>query len=428
MPFDKIKVDILARVEGEGALNIEMDGRNVRTLELRIFEPPRFFQGILVGREMREVPDITARICGICPVAYQMSSLHALEAALGVTVHPSVRALRRLFYLAEWIESHTLHIYLLSAPDFLGYESGIALAQDHPDVIKRGLRLKKLGNRLMALIGGREVHPISATVGGFYKRFLPADLTPMLEELAWAKEAALDTVAWVAGFAWPDFEGPSIFMAVSHPKEYGLIEGDIITSSGLSFPPSRFKEFVVETQVPYSNALHAELAAQGPYMVGPLARVNLNFDRLSPDAQAAARNSGVAFPTRNTFAGIVARAVEVVHAVDEITAIIRSYEPPEEPLVAVTPAAGTGAAATEAPRGLLWHQYTLDPQGIVLAADIVPPTSQNQRQIEQDLLSYLPRILDQSEDQATLECERIIRSYDPCISCATHFLKMRVAR
>ncbi len=423
-----IKVDTLARVEGEGALYIKLKGGAVSEVRLKIFEPPRFFEAFLEGRDFQEVPDITARICGICPVAYQMSSVHAMEDLLGVRVEGPLRELRRLLYCAEWIESHALHIYMLHAPDFLGYDDALKMAKDHPGVVERGLRLKRAGNDLLAFVGGREIHPINVRVGGFYKVFEKRDFAALIEEFKWAREAALETLRWAAGFEFPEFEQDYEFVALRHESEYPLNEGRIVSSRGLNIPPGEFPRHFQETHVEHSNALHCVLKERGAYFVGPLARCHLNFDRLTPLARQAAQEAGFGPECKNPFKSILARSVEVLYACDEALRIMQNYERPERPFLAVEPRAGTGHSATEAPRGILYHRYTLDDAGQVTAACIVPPTSQNQKTIEDDLWHFIPQHIDLPEEELTGRCEQAIRNYDPCISCATHFLKLQIEK
>jgi len=423
-----IKVKYLARVEGEGALNIRIKDEAVSRVELRIFEPPRFFEAFLKGRNFTEAPDITCRICGICPVAYQMSAVHAMEQALGVTVDGPIRALRRLLYCGEWIESHGLHIFMLHAPDFLGYQDAIQMAQDHPDTVKMGLQLKKVGNEIVSTLGGREIHPINVRVGGFYKVPHKKDLMPLAEKLKWAREAAVKAVRWVGGFTFPEFERDYEFVALRHGQEYPFNEGWVVSNKGLDIPVQDYEGHFVEEHVAYSHALHSTLKARGAYFAGPLARYNLNFDRLTPLAQEAAREAGLGPVCRNPFQSIIVRAVETLYAVEEALAIIEAYEKPERPAVPVSPRAAVGCAATEAPRGLLYHRYRLDAAGVIQEAKIVPPTSQNQKIIEDDLYHFVASRLALPEEQLTWQCEQMVRNYDPCISCATHFLKVKLER
>ena len=423
-----IKVDYLARVEGEGAMHVTVEGGRVSRCELRIFEPPRFFEAFLRGREYAEAPDITARICGICPIAYQMSAVHAMEDIFGVSVDGPLRALRRLIYCGEWIESHVLHIYMLHAPDFLGYESAIEMARDHPELVRQGLRLKKIGNDLMTLVGGREIHPINVRVGGFYRLPRRRELDTLRADLEWGVTAAEDTVRWAAGLAFPDFEQDYEFVALRHPHEYPFNEGRLVSSAGLDIPINAFDEHFEEIHVAHSTSLHARLRARGNYFVGPLARYNLNFDRLSPRVQAAARAAGVAGGCRNPFQSIVVRALEVLHAYEEALAIIDAYVEPDAPVVDYEVRAGTGHGCTEAPRGICYHRYTVGADGLISDAVIVPPTSQNQPTIENDLRGFVERHLDEDDERLQWLCEQAIRNYDPCISCSCHFLNLTVER
>ncbi|HEX6508812.1 MAG TPA: Ni/Fe hydrogenase subunit alpha [Chloroflexota bacterium] len=421
-----VKVDLLSRVEGEGALHVKIKDGQVTDASLNIFEPARFFEALLRGRTFTEAPDITARICGICPVAYQMSSVHAMERACGVSVGGQLRELRRLLYCGEWIESHALHIYMLHAPDFLGYPDSIRLAGAYPDVVKRGLQLKKVGNEIMTLLGGREIHPINVRVGGFYKVPSKAELEPLAERLRWAREAALETVRWVATFPFPDYERDYQFVALHHPEEYALNEGRIVSSEGLDIEVDQYEDFFREEHVERSTALHSTLNGGDVYFVGPMARYSLNFDQLSPLAQNAAHEAGLGRSCRNPFQSIIVRAVETLYACDEALRIIEQYVMPESPYVAVPARAAVGRAASEAPRGLLFHRYTTDSAGDILDAKIVPPTSQNQETMERDLREVVSESIDLPRDALTLLCERAIRNYDPCISCSTHVLRLEL--
>lgn len=421
-----IKVNNLARVEGEGALYVTVRDQRVTNVQLRIFEPPRFFEAFLRGRAYHEAADITARICGICPVAYQMSAVHAMEDACGVTVSGPLRDLRRLLYCGEWIESHALHVYMLHAPDFLGYADAIRMARDFPEAVQRGLQLKKAGNEIVALLGGREVHPINVRLGGFYKVPTRQALAPLAERLQWARDAALETVRWVATLPFPAFEQEYEFVALRHQDEYPFNAGRLVSTAGLDIAVQDYEAHFVEEHVAHSNALQAALRARGAYFVGPLARYNLNFDKLSPLVQEAARQAGLGPVCRNPFQSIIVRSLEILYACDEALRIIACYEMPESPAVAVLPRAATGYACTEAPRGLLYHRYQIDEAGLILDATIVPPTSQNQKIIERDLYHFVAQSLALPQEQLTWQCEQAIRNYDPCISCATHFLRLHL--
>ncbi|HEY6270474.1 MAG TPA: Ni/Fe hydrogenase subunit alpha [Terriglobales bacterium] len=423
-----VKVDYLARVEGEGGLYVKIRDGSVTDVKLKIFEPPRFFEAFLRGRDYRETPDITARICGICPVAYQMSAVHAMEYALGVKVEGQLRALRRLLYCGEWIESHTLHIYMLHAPDFLGYPDAIQMAKDHSAAVQRGLQLKKAGNEIVSLLGGREIHPINVRVGGFYKTPSKRELMALAERLKWARDAALETVRWVAGFSFPDFRVDYLLVALRHPSEYPFNEGHIVSNRGLDISVKSYEDYFVEEHVEYSSALHSFLKGQEAYLAGPLARFNLNFDRLPAPVQQAAREAGLNETCRNPFQSIIVRSVEVLYACEEALRIISEYEEPESAAVEAPVRAGTGFGCTEAPRGLLYHRYRIDEDGTILDAKIVPPTSQNQKSIEADLRRFVSQHIDLPDDAMQWQCEQAVRNYDPCISCSTHFLKLTADR
>jgi coenzyme F420-reducing hydrogenase alpha subunit len=423
-----IQVDYLARVEGEGGLRVQLKDGQVQDVQLRIFEPPRLFEAFLEGRHYTETPDITARICGICPIAYQMSSVHALESILGITVDPEVRALRRLFYCGEWIESHALHVYMLHAPDFLGYQDAILMAKDHRGLVEQGLRLKKIGNRVVTVMGGREIHPISAAVGGFYRVPSKRELCALVEDLQWALDASIATTRAVAGFPFPDFEQDYEFVSLSHPGEYPLNEGRVVSNRGVDIDVAEFGDHFVEQHVRHSNALQSRSKDRGSYLVGPLARFNLNYDKLPEVARQVASECGLSLPCLNPFKSIVARGVELIFACHEALRIIEGYEPPPAPRVEAPVQAGIGHAATEAPRGLLYHRYEIDSRGLITKARIVPPTAQNLKRMEDDLWHFVPQLNDRTAEEVTWQCEQAVRNYDPCISCATHFLKIKIER
>jgi coenzyme F420-reducing hydrogenase alpha subunit len=423
-----IRTDYLARVEGEGAMKVVLDGDRVEHVELRIFEPPRFFEALLRGRSFLEAPDVTARICGICPVAYQTSAVNALESVCGVEVPEPIRMLRRLLYCGEWIESHALHVYMLHAPDFLGYTGAVELARDAPAEVERGLALKRTGNDVMTLVGGREIHPINVRVGGFYRAPTRRELRTLVEPLERAREAALETVRWTAGFEFPERAVECELVALVHAEDYAIERGRIHSDAGLDIAPGEYDEHFEEEHVERSNALHSRLRERGTYLCGPLARYSLGFDRLSPLAREAARDAGLDATCRDAFRSIVVRSIELVEACEESLRLIEAYEEPDAPAVPVEPVAGTGYGVSEAPRGLLYHRYRIDADGTILDAKIVPPTSQNQRAIEDDLRAVVGQNAGLDDEPLRTLCEQTIRNYDPCISCATHFLALEVER
>ncbi len=420
-----LSVDTLARVEGEGGMHVHVHDGEVLDVFLRIFEPPRFFEGFLRGRGHTEPPDITARICGICPVAYQMSACLAIEDASGVVVPDEIRLLRRLLYCGEWIESHALHIFFLHAPDLLGYDGAIEMARDHRGLVESALRMKRAGNELMTVVGGRSVHPVNVRVGGFHRLPRRDELLAMRPALVAAREEALAAMPLVSSFEFPEFEQPYLYLALDSENGYPLESGNLVTSAGLRAPVSEFSDHVVESHVAHSNALHAAFDGQ-PYVVGPLARYSLNSSALSPLAREAAESVGLGPTCRNPFRSIIVRTVELIHALDEAIAIIDGWHGAPVAAVEVPAAAGVGHGATEAPRGVLYHRYAFDESGTILEAEIVPPTAQNQPAIEADLRSFVQDHLDLPHDELTRQCEVAIRTYDPCISCATHFLDLDV--
>lgn len=409
-------------------MTVKIKDGQVKDVQLRIYEPPRFFEAFLRGRDFREAPDITSRICGICPIAYLMGACHAMESALGVKVEGPLRDLRRLIYCGEWIESHALHVYLLHAPDFLGYESAIHMSKDHADLVAQGLKLKKVGNDILALIGGREIHPVNLRVGGFYKVPSRRDLAPLAENLKWAVEAAEATVRFTGTLPFPDFQRTYEYVSLRHPTEYPIEEGRLASSQGLDIAIPEYERNFEEEHVQHSNALHSKLKERGSYFVGPSARYNLNFDRLTPRCREEAKKAGIGATCNNPFQSIVIRAVETLYACEEALRIIGQYEMPDSPSVPIEPKAGTGFGCTEAPRGICYHRYRIDEKGTIADAKIVPPTSQNQKVIEEDLRSFVTRHIELPDDKLRWQCEQAIRNYDPCISCATHFLTLTVER
>ena len=423
-----IKVDYLARVEGEGSLYIKIRNDRVSDVKLKIFEPPRFFEAFLQGRQYSEVPDITARICGICPVAYQMSSVHAIEQAFGVEVEGQLREMRRLLYCGEWIESHALHVYMLHAPDFLGYQDAIQMAQDHPEIVTNGLQLKKAGNDIVNLIGGREIHPINVKVGGFYKLPSKSDMVKLGEQLRNVRDIAFEMVRFTASLPFPEFEQDYEFVALRHPDEYPFSEGRLVSNRGLDIPIAEYETYFAEEHVEHSTALHSVIRERGAYFVGPMARYNLNFDRLPATIQDLADEVGLGPECRNPFKSIIIRSLETLYAVDEALRIIDAYEKPGPPSIKIEPSAGTGSGCTEAPRGILYHRYQVADDGNVVNALIVPPTSQNQKVIEDDLWHYAEMAIDLPDDKLTWQCEQAVRNYDPCISCSVHFLNLELDR
>jgi len=425
-----IQVGALARVEGEGALHLVVEGGGVSELRLEIYEPPRFFEALAAGRRGDELPDLVTRICGICPVAYQMSVVHALEAAWGVTVHPGVRALRRLYYAGEWIESHLLHMIFLAAPDFLGLDDGIQIAQLHRAEVERALGLRKLGNRILILLGGRSVNPVGVRVGGFHRVPSRGELRELREELRGALREAGSLLRWFAALPVPSRPQDIELVSLRHADEYPMNEGRVVSSRGLDVAADAFEDAFEEVQVPHSTALQCRRRDGARYLVGPLARVTLNAERLSPAAAAARQELAHRFERPDPASSVFARGIEVIEAIETAIAAIDDCGSisASDAAPAFGPRTAVGRAATEAPRGTLFVAVETDGEGLVQRLRIVPPTSQNQGQIEEDLRALVPSLLPLSDDRMRRACEAAIRDYDPCISCATHFLTLEVER
>lgn len=420
-----IHVDYLARVEGEGSLFIKTKGNEVEDVKLKIFEPPRFFEALLRGRELFDAPDITARICGICPVAYQMSAVYAMENALGIAPPEYLHQLRRLLYCGEWIESHTLHVYMLHAPDFLGYLDAIQMAKKYQETVKSGLNIKKAGNAIIRLLGGREIHPINVKVGGFYELPQKSALLKLVDPLKKARDEALETVRWVSKFDFPSLERAYECVSLTHPDEYPMARGAIASTSGLRIKAEEYDNTFEEIHVPHSTALYAKIKGKGAYFVGPMARYNLNHEKFSPIVKEMIKEIGFEKKCTNPFRSIIIRSLEILHACDEALRIIEAYDAEKLPAAVEIPKrSATGYAATEAPRGLLYHRYRINDQGIIEDAKITPPTSQNQKVIEEDLFDFVTHHLSLSDEELQWRCEQAIRNYDPCISCSAHFLKL----
>jgi sulfhydrogenase subunit alpha len=424
-----VEVPVIARVEGEGALHITAEDGEILDLRLEIYEPPRFFEAFLQGRNYAEVPDIVPRICGICPVAYQMSAIHGLEQLFGVQVPAGTHELRRLLYCGEWIESHILHIFLLAAPDFMGMHSAIEMAKEHPELVKKVLDIKRVGNDIMEKVGGREIHPVSPRVGGFSRAARKRELAPLLPRLEWALEQMPGIADFVASLPSPSLPRDVELVSMVHPNEFPMNEGSMASTIGRRWEFSEYESVTQEIHVEHSNALHSVMTdTQTPYHTGPLARVNLNADLLTPVAKDLMTRTGLRLPEGDPFFSMAARLVESTLAIEEAIRIISSYVPPEPPMAEVVPKAGRAMWATEAPRGTLYHRYDVAEDGTILEAKIVPPTSQNLRHMEEDLRNFVPGVLDRSDEELTRLCEMVVRNYDPCISCATHFLTLDIER
>ena len=424
----QLRVPLLSRVAGQGALDLDIEGERVTAVRLRLLDPPRLFERLLEGYGYDQVTDAAARICGLCPVAYQLTAVQAFERLFGLEPSPWVRAMRRVLSCGEWLQSHALHIHLLAAPDFLGVDDALGMTAGHAAALQRGLRLHALGTDVVRLFGGRAIHPVGVRVGGFHRAPAVAEVAALADRLADAIPAAEELVRWTASFDFPTDEQPFTSVALGHPHEYAIGAGRIQSGDGLDVAVGGFEDQVEVFQVPHSTAQHVRLDGR-PYLVGPLARLNLNFRELPPAVRVLLDTLPTPVPSHNMFHSVVARAVEVLLAVREAHRLLADYEPPAEAAAPVRPVAGNAVAATEAPRGLLWMRLEVDSGGVVRHARILPPTAQNQERCEEDLRNGLERFgAGRGDDELRRHAERVIRNYDPCIACAAHFLRLRVVR
>ncbi|UAA40591.1 nickel-dependent hydrogenase large subunit [Paraneptunicella aestuarii] len=420
-----LKVPFVTRLEGEGALELTTKGNDIDKLHLKIFEPPRLFESFLQGKSYKDVPDLSARICGICPMAYQLTSIQAMETLFGVQLPEHIIRLRRLMNLGEWLQSHALHIHFLAAPDIYGFDSALQMAGEYPEFLQRGMLIQEAGNSLMTLLGGRSVHPVGLQVGGFTKLPNAEKWLHCLTLVEHALPAAKQLVKWSSELELPDYSHDFLCVSLKGEKAFPINSGDIQISNGLVITPAQYPEHFKEHQTRHSTAFYSLLDGHD-YLVGPLARMNNSFHLLHEDVKQVAKEYGLKFPNQNMHTSIQARALECFSALHESLGILQQGLPEGEANVAYDIKAGECHFCTEAPRGLIYHYYDLDDEGKVLKCSIIPPTSQNQARIEKDLHFSVKQFgLDKSDKELKYFCERIIRNYDPCISCSTHFLDFK---
>lgn len=427
MSSRKANVCYVARVEGQGSINVEVGrGGHVKKSQFAIFEPMRFFEAFLRGRKFYEVHELASRICGICPIAHQMTALRAVENAFGIEVSGQTRELRTLLALSGWIQSHCLSVFMLTAPDYLGFDGAISMAAQHRDIVEVALRTKRLGNDMGEIVGGRAIHPISAVVGGFTRIPTEEELKPLLSRLQRARKEVMGTVGTIAGFDYPAIDRDSELVAISTKDEYAVNQGRLASNLGLDASEAEYRSRILEKQVPYSNAKQSFVAGRGSFMVGPLARVVLNHDQLTAGARKAMKDIELDLQSSDPFMNIKARVVEIVHAIEESIEIIKRLrlDVAEQPARGRTGVPCVGAALTEAPRGLLYHKYAFDKSGVVTAADIVPPTAHNSAHVEDSLKAFSPKVVEEGGN-LSLQCEMLVRAYDPCISCSVHAMILR---
>ena len=424
----EIRVHQLARVEGEGGVWVKVKDGKIDYVEVNIFEPPRFFEAFLRGRSYLEAPDLTARICGICPLAYVMAASRAMEKILGIQVPDEINVLRKIAFHGEWIESHVLHFAFLHAPDFLGYPSALDMAREHPDFVKDAMAVRSWGNMAIEILGGRPVHPVGFRVGGLHRKIRKEELEPLSRSLDEIRGKGEKLLEFVLDLPIPEIEYDMVVMSLKGDKEYPILEGAVANNLGWKFPEDELKGNIETEQKIYSNALHYRLRNGRAYITGPIARFNLNYDLISPEVKDILEGAGCKPPLKNTYQSIIARAAETLHSILEIGRLVEEYSEPVQPYIEAPVKAGEAAAVVEAPRGMLYHHYRIDEAGKIVYADIIPPTAQNYAAMEEDILKVGDLILKEPQEKAQQIVETTIRNYDPCISCSVHAIRLKVIR
>jgi len=421
-----VNVDHVTRVEGHGNIVVNVKEGKIEECKWEVVEAPRFFEAFVRGRRYLEIAHITSRICGICSIGHTLASLQATEAALGVKISEQTRLLRRILIQGENLQSHVLHAYFLAAPDFVGAPSVFPLVKTHPEVVVRALRMKKLANDLCDVFGGRTVHPITPTVNGFTKLPEIKEVKDIRKQLVDASPDLEATLALFKTLKIPAFERETEYISLKSKEEYALYDGVIASTDAGTTPVANYRNWTNEYLVPHSTAKYAK-NVRDSYMVGALARFNNNHDQLSPRAKKAAAELGLKTPCYNPFMNTVAQVVEVVHAVDESIRLIDEVldKGLKEEDRRILLKAGRGVGAVDVPRGILFHDYTYDKNGICTEANCIIPTNQNHANIQKDMEALLPQILNQPPEEIRLKLEMLVRAYDPCISCSTHLLKVK---
>ncbi len=422
-----INVKTISRVEGHGDLVLDVKNKKIEKLMFKIPESPRFFEAMLVGRKYDEPSHITSRICGICSVAHTCASLKATEKALDIKLSEQTIKLRKLMFHHECVQSNALHVYYLAAPDLFGVGSVFPLVKTHPEVVNIALRIKKMANDMVRIVGGRAIHPIRTVVGGFTK-------IPTMEEMLTMKkmlkacypdlEASKEVFKTVK---LPDFERETEYISISNAAEYALYDGSIKSTDGWEIDDQEYLDRINEKVVKHSTGKHC-WSSRDAYLVGALARFNNNYDKLSDNAKNYAEELGLKVPCYNPFMNNIAQFVEIIHSVDDsirlIDEMMEDGLDEDKAMADISIKAGRGVGVIEAPRGLLIHDYTYNNKGRVEKANLIIPTNQNYANVEKDMEAMVPTIIDKSEDEIRLACEMLIRAYDPCISCSTHFINI----
>lgn len=414
----------ITKVEGHANLDVEMDSGKVKKCELQIYEGQRFFESMLLGRDYSQVPLIVSRICGLCNVSHLNTSMKAVEKAFGIEVSEQTETLRQLATNGEFIKSHALHLFFLVLPDFLGRESVLDFGKEEQKFLLHGIALKKAGTEMVRLLGGRIYQTVSIRPGGFTKWPDEKQLRQCLRLLEKERHLAIEAIRLFASFrdSFP-FQRKTEYLALTD-ENYSFVKGAIQSSTGLAVKDEEMTTHVHERILPYSSAKQASLGGQD-FRVGALARINLNQKALEPAALDLVQELGLKFPSHRVFDNNLAQAIELLHLFDSSIRILKDFKLQKESAQQIRPCDSTGIGVTEAPRGTLYHEYKFDSKGIVQRANIIVPTNQNAHTIESDLAEFIPSLLDLPQEKANLEIEKLVRAYDPCISCATHFLKVK---
>jgi sulfhydrogenase subunit alpha len=424
----KIDMNYITKIEGHASLYLDISDGKVKECNLKSVEGARFFEGIVKGKHYTEIPEITSRICGICSCAHTITSIKAIENAFNIQVSEQTKLLRELLTIGERIRSHTTHLYFLVLPDYLGYESGIVMAKKHKKEVNRALELMKLGNNLIQVVGGRVMHPVTFEIG--YCTYLPKkdELDDLLKRLKLHKRDAIKTAELFSSIDTPLFERETEYVSLKQLDGFPLISGDIISTKGLNIKANQYKKFFKEFIVPYSTAKFAVRDGKA-YFTGALARVNTNQRLLCKEAENMIKKSRKKFPSHNPFYNNFAQSLELIHWIDRAIEIIEKWDFKKEYPQEIKPKAEQGIAVTEAPRGLLFHDYIFDKKGIVKKCNIITPTAQFLNNLEKDIREYVSKnLIDKSEKELKLEIEKLIRAYDPCFSCSTHFLDLKIKK
>jgi len=416
-----ITLNHITKIEGHAKLHLQVEKGVIQVCELSATEGARYFEGIVLGRKYNEASEITSRICGICSCAHVIASITAVEKAIGYKPTEQTRQLRVLLTLGERIRSHATHLYFLALPDYLGYESALAMAKDYKPQLQVALRLMQLGNKIIKVLAARDLHPVSATVGGWLHLPSQAQLDELKLDLERVKPDAIATAELFSKLKQPKFETEGMWFSLTDPDEYAVLEGNFCSPKHC-FDPQHYKDFMREYHVESSTA-NFVVAEDHKYFVGALARLNNNHKFLSKDAKLMLEKSKVKLPSKNPFYNNLSQAIEVIHCIDhaiQVCGMKIKPEPVEQPQLRP----GTGVGAVEVPRGTLWHEYTLNEQGVITKANIVTPTAQNLLNMQEDIRQFVPSILNKPRETIVLEVEKLIRSYDPCFSCSAHFLEV----